>query len=301
MARINLDFQAMAAFIEVAEAASFRVAAERLHLSAPALSRRIARLEETLGVRLFDRTTRRVTPTAAGRAFVAQARDAMDALERAALGIHEVSRQHTGVVTIACVPTATFWLIPRMLRLFAEQLPGVRFRLLDASESEVERQVIAADADFGLGFLERPVPDLDFTPLVADPYVAAVHRSHPLAARKRLGREQLRHERLIAVSRASGNRAYVEALLARHDLAGQVALEVNRVATVLSLVQARVGIGLVPRMAVAGDHPDLVAIPLAGPPVQRVVGVMVRHGVQLQPVPRLALDLLVQARLAASP
>lgn len=295
MSRINLDLQALAAFLEVAQAASFRAAAERLHLSAPALSRRIARLEETLGVRLFERTTRKVTLTAAGRSFIEQARDALDALERAALGIREVSRQHTGLVTIACVPTATFSLIPRMLRLFSDRLPGVRFRLLDANESQVERHVIEGEADFGIGFLDRPLPEVDFTALAADPYVAAVHRSHPLAGRKRLLWEQLRGERLISVSRASGNRAYVDALLERNEQAGEVFLEVNRVSTVLSLTQARLGVGLVPRMAVPPDHPDLTTIALGGPAVQRTVGVMVRHGLPLKPVPQLALDLLLQA------
>lgn len=295
MSRINLDFQELAAFIEVAECASFRAAAERLHLSAPALSRRIDKLERTLGVRLFERTTRRVLLSPAGRAFVEQARAALDALEQAALDIQEVSQLRRGKITIACVPSTTFTLVPRMLRLLAQRLPGVQFRLLDSTEAQVTQHVLEGEADFGLGFMSRPLPEIDFTPLARDPYVAAVHRSHPLASRKRLAWERLKKEALITVSRASGNRAYVEQLLRSAEASPAVFIEVNRVSTVLSLVEARLGIGLVPQMSLPAKHPEIVAVPVEGRSVQRAIGVMVRHGVPLQPVPRLALDMLLDS------
>ncbi len=293
MSRINLDFQELAAFIEVAECASFRAASQRLHLSAPALSRRIDKLERTLGVRLFERTTRSVALTPAGRAFVAPAREALDTLERAALGIQEVSHVRRGKVTIACVPSTTFTLVPRLLRVLAERLPGIQFRLLDTTEGQVIQHVVAGEADFGIGFMHRSAPEIDFTALTRDPYVAAVPRSHPLATQPRLAWSRLQKERLITVSRASGNRPYVDQLIRAAGEMPPVAIEVNRVSTVLSLVEARLGVGLVPRMSLPGNHPDIVGIPLQGPGVQRTIGVMVRHGTPLKPVPRLALDMLL--------
>lgn len=293
MPRINLELQELAAFIEVVERASFRAASQQLHLSAPALSRRIDKLERTLGVRLLERTTRRVALTPAGRAFVDPAREALDALERAALGIQEVSRVRRGKVNIACVPSTTITLVPAMLRLFAERMPGVQFRLLDTTEDQVTHHVVSGAADFGIGFMGRKTPEIDFTPLSQDAYVVAVPRSHALASRKRLGWERLRKERLITVSRVSGNRPYVDRLLQGAGELPPVFIEVNRVSTVLSLVQARLGLGLVPQMALPPDHPDIAGIPLEGRSVERTIGVMVRHGSTLKPVPQLALDLLL--------
>lgn len=295
MSRINLDLQELAAFVEVAEQASFRAASEQLHLSAPALSRRVGKLEQTLGVRLLERTTRRVALTPAGRVFVDHARQALDSLERAALGIQEVSRLRSGKITIACVPSTTFTLVPRMLRLFAERLPGVQFRLFDSTEGQVTQHVTAGEADFGIGFMHKAIPEIDFTPLARDPYVAAVPRLHPLAARKRVGWERLKKERLITVSRSSGNRPYVDQLMQAVGGSPPIFIEVNRVSTVLSLVEARLGVGLLPRMSLPPNHPDIVALALEGKAVARTIGVMVRHGTSLKPVPQLALDLLLES------
>lgn len=295
MPRINLDFQELAAFVEVAERSSFRAASEHLHLSAPALSRRIGKLEQTLGARLLERTTRRVALTPAGRVFVEHARHALDGLERAALGIQEASHLRSGNITIACVPSTTFTLIPRMLRLFAERLPGVTFRLLDSTEGQVIQHVIVGDADFGIGFMHQPMPEIDFTPVAQDPYVVAVPRLHALATRKRLSGALLEHERLITVSRASGNRVHVDQLMQSLGDLSPLFIEVNRVSTVLSLVEAGLGLGLLPRMSLPPQHPNIMAIPLAGRTVERTIGVMLRHGTTLKPVPRLALDLLLDS------
>lgn len=294
MSRINLDLQALAAFLEVADCASFRAASQRLHLSAPATSRRVDRLERMLGVRLLERSTRHVALTPAGRAFMQQARQALDKLERAALGIQSVSRRHSGIVTIACVPSTVSTLVSRMLRLLSEQLPGVQFRLLDTTEGEVTGNVIRGKADFGIGFLSQETPEIDFTPLARDPYVAAVHRSHALATRKRLGWDRLRQEALITVSRSSGNRPFVDQLLQAGGDAPPVFIEVNRVSTVLSLVEAGLGVGLVPRLSLPAQHAEVVGIALQAA-VQRQIGVMVRHGATLKPVPRLALDTLLES------
>jgi len=104
MARINFDLQQLQAFLAVAERNSFRAAAEAIHLSPPALSRRIDKLETILGVKLFNRTTREVELTSLGRVFLERARTALDDLEAAMLGISEVSATRSGSVSVACVP-----------------------------------------------------------------------------------------------------------------------------------------------------------------------------------------------------
>src|SRR5947209_19356234 len=103
---MNFDLGDLRAFIAVAELASFRAAAEAIHLSQPALSRRIEKLEDALGVRLFDRDTRNVALTAVGRNFSYKARSMLDELDNTLLSIREVAASRLGEVTIACVPSA---------------------------------------------------------------------------------------------------------------------------------------------------------------------------------------------------
>src|SRR3982751_940503 len=105
MKRINFGLDELQAFVAVAEKASFRVAAEDLSISPPALSRRIDKLESTLGSRLLDRTTRRVSLTNVGRQFLEEARAALDGLEDAVLRLADNASLRRGQVTVACLPS----------------------------------------------------------------------------------------------------------------------------------------------------------------------------------------------------
>ena len=116
MARINFDLQQLQAFVAVADRGSFRAAADSIHLSAPALSRRIDKLEKVLGARLLHRTTRAVALTPLGRVFLERARAALDDLESAILGIADIASSRAGRVTLACVPSAALHFLPTALR-----------------------------------------------------------------------------------------------------------------------------------------------------------------------------------------
>ena len=117
MKRINFDLQQLQAFIAVAERGSFRSAADHIHLSPPALSRRIEKLESIIGTRLFNRTTREVELTSLGRVFLERARSAVDDLESAMLGISDIAATRSGRVTVACVPSAALYFLPQFLSL----------------------------------------------------------------------------------------------------------------------------------------------------------------------------------------
>src|SRR5690606_33204772 len=99
MARIKFDLQELQAFVATAEKLSFRAAADDLHISAPALSRRIEKLEASLGVRLLERSTRHVALTNVGRVFLEHARSALDELEDGMLGVSDLAAHRSGVVS----------------------------------------------------------------------------------------------------------------------------------------------------------------------------------------------------------
>src|ERR1044071_5576558 len=134
---MNFDLGDLRAFIAVAELASFRAAAETIHLSQPALSRRIDKLEDALGVRLFDRDTRNVELTAVGRDFARKARALLAELDAMLLGIRDVAAHRWGQVTIACVPSAVHYFLPRILRQYHQRYPRIRLHVIDEGANDV--------------------------------------------------------------------------------------------------------------------------------------------------------------------
>src|SRR6478736_3745883 len=150
---INFNLNDLQAFRAVAELNSFRKAAEALHVSQPAFSRRIEKLEEALGVRLLDRTTRRVSLTSVGRDFDRKVQQLLDDLDSTLLGIRGVAATRMGEVTIACVPSTVYYYLSEVIRRYHDLSPKVRVKVLDSGANEVLACVARGEADFGLNFM----------------------------------------------------------------------------------------------------------------------------------------------------
>lgn len=283
MARINFDLQQLQAFVAVAERSSFRAAADHIHLSAPALSRRIDKLESILGARLFHRTTREVELTPLGRVFLERARTALDDLESAMLGIADIATHRSGRVTVACVPSAALYFLPHVVSSFSQRYPGIQVRLLDETMNRVLHSVISGESDFGIGFMNTLVPEISFEAIHKDPMVLAMRRDHALAKRKSVNWPDIEKERLIAVARGSGNRQLIDDSLSKAGLNPSFAFEVSHIATLLGMVEAGLGLAAVPRMALSATHATLVGLPLRQPQTVRELGLLTRLGVKLRP------------------
>lgn len=283
MARINFDLQQLQAFIAVAERSSFRAAAEHLHLSAPALSRRIEKLESIIGSRLFQRTTREVHLTSLGRVFLERVRAALDDLESAMLGIADIAPSRSGRVTVACVPSAALYFLPTVLHSFTQQFPAIKIRVIDEGVDQMLSSVISGESDFGIGFMSTLVPEIQFEPIHEEPFVLAMQRSHPMAKRKIIRWSELANERLIAVARSSGNRQLQDDALTQAGIRPQYAFEVSHVVTLLGMVEAGLGVAALPRMALPEQHPSLVGVALREPRIVRELGFLTKHGVTLRP------------------
>ncbi|WP_119157770.1 LysR family transcriptional regulator [Caldimonas tepidiphila] len=290
---INFDLNDLLAFRAVAELSNFRKAAESVHLSQPAFSRRIEKLEQALGVRLLERTTRRVTLTAVGRDFERKVRELLDELDTTLLGIRGVAATRMGEVTVACVPSTVYYYLSQVIRRYHELCPKVRVKVFDASANEVLAAVARGEADFGLNFMGAQEGDLDFKPLVEERFVAACRRDHPLAKLRRVTWAQLSDYEFISISRSSGNRLLLDQALASVPKRPQSIYETQHVTTALGLVEAGLGVAAVPSTAMPGsDHPLLVSVPLVDPVVSRKIGLIRRRGRPLSPAAQQLFDLL---------
>ena len=300
---LNFDLNDLLAFRTVAELQNFRKAAESINLSQPAFSRRIEKLEDALGVRLLDRTTRSVTLTAVGRDFARKVNDLLDDLDATLLGIRGVSATRMGEVSIACVPSAVYYFLSKVIRRYHEVYPKIRVRILDASANEVLEAVSRGQADFGLNFIGSQEPDIDFQPLLEERFVAACRRDHPLACERSVAWSDLRRYDFISVSQSSGNRVLLDQALASLRERPQSIYEVQHVTTTLGLVEAGLGVAAVPSMAMPDeDHPLLVSVPLSDPVVKRTVGVIRRKGRSLSPAAQqLHAFLMEMERMSGRP
>lgn len=294
---MNFDLADLRAFLAVADLGSFRSASEAIFLSQSALSRRIDKLEEALGVQLFTRTTRSITLTSVGRAFVHKARNVLNELDNALLGIRDVAERLSGQVCLACVPSAVSYFLPDVISGFHALYPRIRVRVLDESSADVLLAVTKGDADFGLTYIGTQEPDVEFTPLIEELFVVACPKSHPLARRKNVTWEELSNYDYIALAQGSGNRFLIDQALASVSIKPRWFCEVQHVPALVSMVSAGLGVGVVPRLALPpSGHEDLVAVTLTSPKVSRVLGLISRRGKALPAAAQLLYDLLVATK-----
>jgi DNA-binding transcriptional LysR family regulator len=291
---MNFDLADLRAFLAVADHGSFRAASEMLHLSQSALSRRVEKLEDALGVGLFTRTTRKVELTTVGRAFVHKARSVLNELDSALLGIQDVAERLSGEVTLACVPSAVGYFLPSVFAEYHQRYPRIRIRVVDESSSDVLLAVTRGEADFGVTYIGTQEADIEFLPLVEEAFVLACPVGHRFARRKSVAWGDLAEESYIALAQGSGNRFLIDQALAHSPLRPRWFCEVNHVPALVSLVQAGLGVGVVPRMALPPDgHEGLVAVPLVQPRVSRALGLISRRGRPLPAAAQLLYDMVV--------
>jgi DNA-binding transcriptional LysR family regulator len=292
---VEYELQDIRSFVKIAELGSFHEAAEILHISQPALTRRIKKLEQGLGTPLLDRTTRRVSLTSVGRDFFPKARRLLDDFEDSILNIRELAERQIGQVTLACIPTAAFYFLPSVIRLYNERYPKIRIRLLDLSANEGLEAVLRGEADFGINMMSGQHPDIEFLPLVKEPFVLACRRDHELATRKSVAWVELAEYRLIGVGRLSGNRMILDHALSGLSWRPKWFYEVQHLSTSLGMVEAGLGISAMPSLAMpAQGHPTLVSVPLTDPVVDRTLGLISRRGASLSPAAEKFVAMLLE-------
>lgn len=281
---MNFDLPDLRAFVAVAKLGSFRAAAVELHISQPALSRRVEKLETALGVRLFHRTTRKVDMTTVGREFSHRASELLNSLEQSLMGIRNVATHVSGEVTIACIPSAVRYFLPSILQAYHQRYPRILLRIIDQGANEVLTTILRNEADFGLNYIGTQEPDLEFEPILKEPFVVACRTEHPLARKKKVTWSDLTAYEYMSVTKNSGNRFLLDLALTDNPTRPRWYCEAQHVSTLVSLVEAGLGIAAVPRLAMPPEgHSTLISVPLVEPIITRTVGLIRRRGRSLSP------------------
>lgn len=296
MDSLLFDLNDLQAMVAVVEQGGFRAAAVALNISQPALSRRIAKLERALNVQLFERTTRRVALTLVGREFFNKAQEILDGVQRSLHNISDISRSHYSQVTLACVPSVAHNLLPPILHRFHSLFPRIRIRIADEGAHEVLNNVLRGDSDFGVNFLGSAEKGIDFEPLVIEHFVLACPPGHPLADAEAVTWDQIALYPYMTVGKSSGNRMMLDQAMAPSERRPPAFVEVRHVTSLLEMIKAGLGIGVVPQLAMPREHDGtLVAVPLAGPAIMRTLGIIKRTGRILSPGAQELYQMLKQA------
>lgn len=300
---MTFDFELsdLQAFDAVAKLNNFRKAAETVHISQPAFSRRIDKLETALGVRLLDRSTRKVELTAVGRDFARKVRLLLDQLDTTLLGVREVAAARMGQVTVACVPSAAYYFLPSVIARYHEKFPQIRITLVDSGANDVLSSVESGEVDFGLNFIGSDEADIEFEMLWEEPFVAVCRHDHALARKRQVRWSELVEHDFMTVSRASGNRLLMDLALAKLADRPRAIYESLHVVTLVGMAEAGLGVAAVPQLAAPGkNHPTLATVALVDPVVTRTIGLIRRRGRSLSPAARQLYDAVTALRPAKS-
>jgi DNA-binding transcriptional LysR family regulator len=277
---VQIDFLGIQAFLAVAESGSFALAAARLHLSQTAISHRMRKLEESLGVELIVRTSRGIALTQAGNALLPRARTAVQQLEDSFEHVRRHGHDVTRWVAFGCLPTIATVLVP-LLHLAMQHFPQVQARLFDSSPVEIAELVQAGTAAFGLTIAQGVPESLRFEPIAREPFVLACPAGHPLAGRAQVAWPELAGEPLIRISLPSGNSMTIDDALGplREQLRWRY--EAQRTAMAVQMVRGGLGLTVLPQLAVH-EAQGIEVVPIAEPAITRMLGVVVRAGTQLR-------------------
>lgn len=243
----GLDLVELQTFIAVARSLSFSAAAAHLHVTQPTVTGRIHRLEALLGVQLLRRTTRKVEPTPAGAQLLREATRTLEGLARLVDGFRREARRARQRVVVAATPTIAALRLPPIIQAYSERYPDVEMELLDLKYSGVLAAIDAGDADVAVLALDGPDRRYRFTPLWKDDMVLVAPRKHPLAAQASVGPQELASTPLIVVDQYQAVRARIAAALEARGLAMPPSKIVGNLNTLLGMLDAGMGVTLLPR------------------------------------------------------
>lgn len=281
------------AFVAVYYSGHVSAAAELLSLTQPAVTVLLRELEEKLGVRLFDRTTRTLQRTEAATEAIAYAERALAELDAMGASMADLSLGKRGIVRIAATSTVAQTLLPQAMRRYLQQHPEVKVLVDDCSPGEFVDRVLGERVDFGIGTLEAPVPGLLEEVFLRDRLVAAALAGPAFRAAQPISWKQLSAMPVVTVKAGYGVRRRIERAAAQAGVQLHVAHEVALLTTALAMAASGLGVAVVPGSILAhASYPQLIGRRLVRPVVERNTAVVRRADRSLSPAAKAFADLL---------
>jgi DNA-binding transcriptional LysR family regulator len=280
---MNVTLRQLRVFIAVSRHGSFSRAGDEIGLTQSAVSRGIRELETELGLRLIDRTTRDVQLTAAGANLQSSVERLLADLDGALREIKDIGEQRRGRVVVCASPTVSARLMPCCVAACEARYPYVTLVLRDDVQRDVLTKVRSGEADFGVVIGPLDADDLIVETVFFDPFVLICRADHPLAAQSDVSWRSLEGARLVMLDGQSGSRPVIDRLMHEQGITPRVVQELAHSSTVFGLVEAGVGVSVLPSLSLPlPAEGALVARPLT-PRGERTVARVRRRGRSLSP------------------
>jgi DNA-binding transcriptional LysR family regulator len=290
----QVNIKQLRALLEVVKAGSFAGAADRLCLTPSALTATIQQLEASVGVRMFDRTTRKVAITPYAAEFLGEAERLINGLDSAVSDLQALAQGRRGHIRISAAASVISRLLLPVLRTFRAQYPEITISLRNPAAQETERLVLEGDVDFAIESRYENYGELSYTPLVTDTYGVACHRTAPILKLKRkLIWEDLTWGRYVGFSSETGIGHFLRAHMPTFAPLNEDHDEIESTSYLFDCLAEGNCFTVLPALSFQRNkNPDLRWAELHGPKLTREICVMTRPLRSLSPSAQRLLDLL---------
>jgi len=289
----DLTSRQLETVLALAEYGSFIAAAALLNTSQPAVTRAVKHVEEVLGIKLFDRSTRSVQITDAGKEFVGVAGRMLNDLKITIRSMRELSDQRRGQIIIASIVSVANGKLPRLVSAYRLDYPGIEFHVRDGVYGAVIENVRSGAADFGITYLGSLPDSVTSVPLGTEDFTVVLPRNHALSRKKSLSLSDLKGAPLVSLPSDSRTRRIIDSAASAVRLTLNHVVIVSQFTTMLAFVRAGVGLAIAPRNGVVSFlGKELVGLPLRGCPRAGVLAIIRLR--DREPSPAAGLMALIQ-------
>ena len=279
----NISLRQLRIFLAVAEHHGFSRAGNMISLTQSAMSHSIGELENELGIRLFDRTTREVLLTQEGADLAGELRRILSELETTMGNAQSRGERRRGLVHVATSPTISAGIMPGCITQIVENYPQINLIIHDQVQQQTIQMVVNGEVDFGV-IIEPAVPsDLYTETFMEEPFCLVLPETHEIARLKQVKWCDLQNQELVLLDYASGSRPLIDSALTRHGVTPHVIQELGHVTTIFRILQSGIGVSVVPRLALSSLEGSGLAVRKLWPMENRRIQLARRRNRSLSP------------------
>jgi len=297
----NFKLRQLQGFVAAAELGSFALAASRMAVTPPAFSQLIRELESSLGVSLFDRTTRRLDLTAAGEQLLLSVRRPLQDLDHASADMRALVEGKRGRVAFSILHSLAFGIGTRALAALHAQHSSIAVQMIEDQNDVLIDRVLNREVDFGLGMFTQVIDELSFEPLFYDELVAVFRSDHAFGQGESVDWEQLARQPLILLQPKSSVRRLVEASILMTGVPRAPGHEVVSMITAINMAAAGLGVTVLPGLSLSSlKTTGMAHRPIRNPTPYRQIGIIRRADRPIPEVEKNVLDHMRQEALSTT-
>ena len=256
----GVDLRKLEIFAAVAQSGGFSAGAEQLHMAQPAVSIAVRKLEDSLGVTLFDRSSRSIELTAEGEQLLGRAQSILQQVQELAQSAGDLSGLLRGELSISCPPMLATYFLPDLLSGFLTEHSGLTASVTQAGTTQIEEMLLRDDIELGVTTTSG-TEDLERLPLIKEQMVVCVAENHPWAERSHLNTQELHNTPMVVYESGYFIRAQLDQLCREAAVEPELRLQSNFLPLLVRMVKQGIGVTVGLR-TMAEQEPVIAGIPL---------------------------------------